>query len=299
MTETGRQFRVPPQRILLASDFSPASDSALKYATAFTRYFRGELYLAHVSESPVATERAEGAGPQRDSAEAYWATSSSRDPQALADVVPSGFFTESGLLWPAISRLTERNEIDLLVLGSSGRSGIAKLLFGSKADEILIHTNCPVLITGPGVANQSDRRFIPRTLLYAADFTAGSKGPADYACSMAEQLRASLFFLHVTEDIAEEPLSLKVSPSEFFARRWQESHCAPSHSAVLPVYMVEYGPPDVRIVEIAEKLSVDLIVMGLHKGKHSALATHMPGPAAYDIAAHAACPVLAVPTQRP
>ncbi|HKW75556.1 MAG TPA: universal stress protein [Terriglobales bacterium] len=287
--------RIPPERILLASDFSCVSDTALKYAATFARYFGSRLYVAHVSESKLAATFSPANDPRQ--ASSYFDRGINRLSQenAIIGGVPFSFSSEQGPLWPAISNLIEKNDIDLLVLGSSGRSGLAKLLFGSKADELLIHANCPLLISGPETANENPTGFVPRTILCATDFTVRSKVSADYACRMAEQLHASLLFVHVIDEGSEERLSLKLPPSEFFSERWQENHCAPSHFPSGSIFMVEYGPLEDRIVELANRLSVGLVVLGLNQGSHLPWVTHMPGPRAYDVAAHSCCPVLAVP----
>jgi len=54
-------------------------------------------------------------------------------------------------VWPAVDREIKRHAIDLIVLGTRGRTGTKKLLFGSVAEEIFRRSPVPVLTIGPGV----------------------------------------------------------------------------------------------------------------------------------------------------
>ena len=47
---------------------------------------------------------------------------------------------------PAIVDYAEKNKIDLIVMGTKGRSGFAKLLLGSVASGVVTHANCPVMV---------------------------------------------------------------------------------------------------------------------------------------------------------
>ena len=61
-------------------------------------------------------------------------------------------FMHTASLTPA--RIIERNEIDLLVLGTHGRQGLAKMVMGSAAEEIFRRASCPVLTVGPKAARE-------------------------------------------------------------------------------------------------------------------------------------------------
>ena len=63
-----------------------------------------------------------------------------------------------------------------------------------------------------------------------------------------------------------------------------------------PEAVVEYGQPGTQIVEAAERRAADLIVLGVRNVEHLFAATHLEIRTAHEVIAHAACPVLSVPT---
>jgi hypothetical protein len=66
---------------------------------------------------------------------------------------------EQGPVWDVLASLIQRENIDLLVLGTRGRGSLRKLVLGSVAEEVLRLAPCPVLTIGPHVptADSADR----------------------------------------------------------------------------------------------------------------------------------------------
>ncbi len=59
------------------------------------------------------------------------------------------FIVRQGELWPELQEIIRQESADLLVVGTHGRHGIAKLFFGSIAEQIFRQAYCPVLTFGP------------------------------------------------------------------------------------------------------------------------------------------------------
>jgi hypothetical protein len=91
-----------------------------------------------------------------------------------------------GDLWDVISGIIRHQKIDLLALGTHGRTGVEKMLLGSAAETLLRKALCPVLTVGPRVSavkspallepenNDSEREIQFRKILYATDFSRAS-----------------------------------------------------------------------------------------------------------------------------
>ena len=77
-----------------------------------------------------------------------------------------------GELWPELREIIREEGTDLLVVGAHGRRGIAKLFFGSTAEQIFRQADCPVLTFGPYSHNCSwfNKPPTPPTFLFATDF---------------------------------------------------------------------------------------------------------------------------------
>ena len=134
-----------PPTVLFATDFSDRSRLALQYAASQARVSGARLLIVHVDE--VSTETGEGmlhSGiPREDPGELE---------RRLQNVVPVDFDgpCEHLLLEgdPALEivRAAEEEDAILIVLGTHGRTGLARLLMGSVAEQVVRRAPCPVLI---------------------------------------------------------------------------------------------------------------------------------------------------------
>lgn len=143
-------------RILLPTDFSKYSSEATKYACALAEKFDAELHLLHVLETHLSSTPEFAAGlalpttvkENRAACEkamlavldAAWAQSRrSKIVRAITEGTP---FVE-------IVRYAKDQSIDLIVLGTHGRSGLAYVLMGSVAERVVRKAPCPVLTIRP------------------------------------------------------------------------------------------------------------------------------------------------------
>ena len=132
------------EKILFATDFSHAGDAALAMATALARDTGATLLIVHVEEPPMVY----GGG------ELYYgmpepATEDLK--QLLANVVPTDknvpheHHMITGDPAGAIVRFAEDEKVDMIVVGTHGRTGLSRLLMGSVAEAIVRKSKCPVL----------------------------------------------------------------------------------------------------------------------------------------------------------
>jgi nucleotide-binding universal stress UspA family protein len=100
--------------------------------------------------------------------------------------------------------------VDLIVLGTHGRSGVSKLLIGSVAERIFRQSTCPVLTVGPNVLGEPGSIADIHTILCPIDFTAESLAAFPYALSLAEENQARLYLMNVvpTPVLDSEEVSL-------------------------------------------------------------------------------------------
>ena len=145
-----------------------------------------------------------------------------------------------------LSAMAEKHEINLIVIGTHGRRGVEKMLLGSIAEEILRCAQGPVLMVGPesSVAPETEAR--PRRILYATDFSPESEPAMHYACTLAKEYKATLFFLHVAEDVWKEPITTRMQAADFFSLRLAEKHWV-LEEGVTPEFRVEFNPVRARM----------------------------------------------------
>ena len=139
------------RRVVHPSDFSRASGAAFNKAVEMAKAGRGELMVVHVL-SPVAPIAGEGyVSPKMyeeiAASSRAWAGKQLGKLVAkakTAGVRAKGFVLE-GVAHDQIARFARSRHADLIVMGTHGRSGLAKLFLGSVAGRVIAAAACPVL----------------------------------------------------------------------------------------------------------------------------------------------------------
>lgn len=294
MTLVDSASRVRLQNILLATDFSSSSEAALRFAAAIAHRYDSQVYLAHVIRPDVYQ-----LVPPEVSATALEQTRRYAERQ-MSDLLVSGslrgiahqVLLGEGELWAILSAMIERHEIDMVVVGTHGRTGVRKLLMGSVAEQIFRLAACPVLTVGPKVSAEVPEEVELRHILFATDFTPASESAAAYALSLAQEHEARLTMLHVVqEDGGTSPPNAALLQS-FFSRRLQEMVPPGVGLWCQPECLVEFGTPADRILKAAADLQADLIVLGVRRSAN--FPGHLPPATAYKVVCQGHCPVLTI-----
>jgi nucleotide-binding universal stress UspA family protein len=293
--EVGKRINV--KEILFATDFSTCSYAALPYAVSVARRYGAMLHAAYVE--PLMSDLLV-MSPES------WAVIPEDEHQRIGKYleeteqklkgIPHDILTPTGDVPEALAEIVAERNIDLLVLGTHGRSGVRKLLLGSVAEEIFRRANCPVLSVGPYVPVQPNAEIRFYHILFATDFGKDSLAALPYAFSLAEEDEARLTLLHVVEqpasgiaDIQEVKSSLQLRLKELVpaqAEPWCQTECAVELGRL-------FAPPAEQIVEAARERAADLIVLGARSHNKLGLGTHLASTTAH-ILTQAACPVLTV-----
>lgn len=142
------------QRILLPTDFSEYSSTATKYACELATKFDAELHLLHTLEIHPITTPDFGMGlalpryMEESRALAEKSIAALIDPQWAAGRKVITVIRE-GSPRGEIVRYAREQDIDLIVITTHGRSGLAHVLIGSVAESIVRTAPCPVLTVRP------------------------------------------------------------------------------------------------------------------------------------------------------
>lgn len=151
------------KQVLIATDFSDASRRALAFALAIARRYSSALSVLHaippepreslpLERLPKQLNRRRLEAEQQMKSLGY--ESQSRD-------LNHHLFVDQGRVWDVLASVIQRENIDLLVLGTHGRGGLKKAVLGSVAEEVLRLAPCPVLTIGPNV-----RPSVPETVKF-------------------------------------------------------------------------------------------------------------------------------------
>lgn len=273
------------RNIAIATDFSPWSDRAMQHALLITRWYGAALHIIHAIR-PTEFSFVPDLMVQLDQL-------AERDCQDLMGRLHAAHKLDDidYRLWNLYGEVSTLGDfvrdqnIDLLVLGTRGRSGISKLFLGSVAEEIFHCVSCPVLTVGPGARGVTSRLEV-KNILLATDLSRQSTAALPYALMAARVWRAGLNVLHVSSPGATD------CDTRMDAYRRRLNVLATREPGLLVRYHAVPGAPSPAVLNFARQNKQDLIVLALEN--HRSLYEGPPLSHAYEIVRQAQCPVLSV-----
>lgn len=308
ISEQNSSAAISIKNVLFATDFSEPSEAAFPYATSICRRFGSTLHAAHVLSDASILLMTGGVdyvsmGTIYEDAHTE-AADKLAELTASLDGIPHRNYVRQGQVWKTLAGIVEENKIDLIVVGTHGRTGLGKLLLGSVAEDILAHAPCSVLTVGPKVSgrnklpafHKTGRDLAPveldlRQIVFATNFARNSALVAQTAVELAEEFRARLTLMHVMEDYTQ--LGTQPGPIADGIRRLRDLIPANAALQYVPETLLEFGSAPERILKIASERESDLIVIG--PGSVAEIAnTHLTWSTAHRVIAQAHCPVLTI-----
>ena len=280
--------------ILVATDFSPASEAALGFALAIARRYESRIYVAHV----ILPNTYQLVPPE--AVEPTYELVRRQAEEEMTDLLVSGrlrsvvheVLLEEGLLWTTLAQMIQKHSIQLVIVGTHGRTGARKLLLGSAAEEIFRVADCPVMTVGPQVKTEPPQEVELKRILYATDFTAKGERSAAYALSLAQEHQAQLTLLHVIENGDGVSSRNVAALRAVFLKRLDAIVPPEARSWCDPACVVTVGNAADQILAVARERAADLIVLGVRRA--TGFAGHLPASRAYKVVCQSGCPVLTI-----
>jgi len=189
--------------LLVARDFSTASDRALHAAFAWARPMGTTVHLLAIqvtNDNPF--EPAEQrSGPLERLREQL------KD-RTHSDMAQSGYDPGSVSVkhevqrgeaaGPAIVRYAERAPVDLIMMGTTGRRGVRRAMLGSVAEEVVRTAPCPVCTVR--ATAEGEPPDIPEHVVIPIDFSEPSREALAYGLRLAQQMEADVAVVHAIEE---------------------------------------------------------------------------------------------------
>jgi nucleotide-binding universal stress UspA family protein len=277
------------RNVLLLTDFSECSTRALDCAIGVAQRYEAQLHLLHwVDPTPFnSAEDPEAIQKTRDDALAELekiADGISRQ-HRITNVVAKA---EAGTLTSILPRAAKDLDVDLIIVGTHGRTGWRKLALGSVAERVIDQAPCPVLTIGPSTNRTRIQESGPHNiLLVGAGSSACSQLARSYALSLARKYRSRLTVVDVLEDRAENVLA-EVSRLE-----WHELDEPSDHPRTQAQRsLAESGTRSDLILSVADQTTADLIVLAVPENHR--FIDRLVSTDSYRIVCGANCPVLTV-----
>jgi nucleotide-binding universal stress UspA family protein len=140
------------KRIVVGTDFSDAAEHALDYAIELAKKLGGEIVLVHAYELPTYAFP-EGAVIHAELVDRIGKVSEDALNSAVRERAKSGVpikpAIRTGNAWREVLAVAEEEKADLVVIGTHGRRGIARVIMGSVAERVVRMATCPVLTVRP------------------------------------------------------------------------------------------------------------------------------------------------------
>jgi nucleotide-binding universal stress UspA family protein len=186
-------------RVLSAIDFSPSSIKALNHGIEIARSFGAKFYLVHVVSSiGYVMVGADAVVSAMDTAsEELQALEQRLSRSGALAGIPHEMLVCHGEVWQQLERVISEHQIDLIVLGTQGKTGLHKLAIGSVAEAVFQNAVSPVLTVGPCAPADPPLHAKLRHILYPTDLSPETDRAAAYAVSLAREHGAQLTVLHV------------------------------------------------------------------------------------------------------
>jgi nucleotide-binding universal stress UspA family protein len=290
--QTSASNSVPSfDRLLVATDFSTASQAAFRKGLETCAAVGAKLTILHVFE-------AEPAPPETGGLLLELQVLHEKSSDALEELrkqaeragVQCETILETGIATSVILDVIADRSIDLAVLGTNALHGFERLVFGSTAEAVLRKSPCPVLTVGPRVGQCCKAGQPEGPVIFATDFDFTTIHAIRYAATFANLNGAPLHCLHVLPRTLEAGSQSEIVPAimaEALSQLAAESGVAidPPPCATTFGSEISYA-----VVDYAREKNAKMIVLGVRQA--SLLASHVPEHITHRIITEANCPVL-------
>lgn len=242
------------KRILVPTDFSDNADRARDYAINLAELLDAEVFLLNTYHIPHAgaTMVVDVQALARESSEAEMAKQLK---YLTANFPELDVRTKcvAGLLVDVIKRFTEKEEVDLIVMGTKGASGVSGFFLGSNTSALIGEVKVP-MITVPANAVIN----FPEKIVVANDLKkSGGDGVFDVLKQIVNKTKASVNFLFIADE--EEKTNRKIEKLK--AADFNEEF----DSNYLPFHFKESDNVEDGILKYIEDKDFDLLVVVCHQ----------------------------------
>jgi nucleotide-binding universal stress UspA family protein len=290
-----KRVAVSVKKILLAIDFSLASEKAGSYAKALACRFSSTVELAHVFDPSLVTSSGEARinlsnnkGGLRTGIENLERL---RDDFSSCGIETRVLSTEGDRPALELLRIAKEQGVDLIVAGTHWKRGLDRLPLGSTAEELIRNAVCPVFTVGSNVKPIGNGPLVFQSVVYATDLTPEAAKSAVYALSFAQDSDTHPYCCYVLGAKVLDSTRRRVV-GEAFQSALKKMIPKSSYDWRDPESVVQHGDAAKAILMLAERVNADLIVLGA--GEASFWLRNMERGLTPQLLARAPSPVMTV-----
>ncbi|WP_431157388.1 universal stress protein [Winogradskyella poriferorum] len=269
------------EKILVPTDFSEQAENALKVAAMLAKSHNAEIYLLHMMEIPM--QQLDPINAHSDVPEVLFFMKLAH--KKFNDLMSSDFLegitvhetVKADITFNEIKDACQELDIDMIVMGSHGATGIKEMFVGSNAEKVVRTSEIPVLV----IKNEHDS-FEISDFVFASDFKNDNKETYKQAIKFAESINAKIHLLMVnTASHFITTSEAKDRINDFISGQTFDNYTINIYNDVT----VEQG-----ILNFSRDIDADLIGISTH-GRQG-IAHFFNGSISEDLVNHAKRPVI-------
>ncbi|MBO3115534.1 universal stress protein [Winogradskyella sp. DF17] len=268
-------------RILVPTDFSEQAEHALKVAAMLANKFNADIYLLHMMEIPM--QQIDPINAHSDVPEALFFMRLAH--KKFEDLMDSDYLkgltvhetVKADITFNEIKEACKEFDIDMIIMGSHGTSGLMEMFVGSNAEKVVRTSDVPVL-----VIKNEHQSFNIKDFVFASDFKNDNKATYKQAVKLAEGFGAKIHLLMVnTANKFITTYEANARIKDFISGQSFENYTINIHNDIT----IEQG-----VLNFSKDIDADLIGISTH-GRQG-IAHFLNGSISEDLVNHAKRPVI-------
>lgn len=271
----------PMKKILVPTDFSEEANNALNVAAQLAKKYDAEIYLLHLLELPLHQIDAMATHSELPEAMFFMKLAHKRFEEVASQDFLEGIEVHETIefdqSFSGIKDTCHKHDIDLIVMGSHGVSGLKEMFIGSNTEKVVRSSDVPVLV----IKNKHES-FDINDFVFASDFKNDNKETYKQAVKLAEAFNSKIHLVMVntanrftTTEVANQRIEAFIKDTNF------ENYCVNIYNDET----VEQG-----ILNFSRGIDADLIGISTH-GRQG-IAHFFNGSISEDLVNHAKRPVV-------
>ncbi len=272
------------KKILVPCDFSTPSKEAYKFALEIASMSKGEIYVVHNIELPLVYETTFGVQPRPIDSEAR-KNLKDRATQAFKKLketfytpahTPVHFEMLNDFILPGVRTFIQEHNIDLVIMGTSGSSGLEEFLIGSNTEKIVRFSPVPVIAVRKAASYGAIQHIV-----FASNLELNQSDLVTHVINLQEFFKAKLHILTVNT-----PTHFRTDPEAQAALKEFASHYKLKNYTLN--FRSDFNERE-GILKFAKEIESQLIAIGTHSYK--GLKHLVNGSIAESVVNHLECPV--------
>jgi nucleotide-binding universal stress UspA family protein len=277
------------KKILVPTDFSKPAQWAMEVATGIAKKAKGQIILMHILEQPTSGSfNVEGQITDDESSwedKIFTAKLIERSKTQLEEVAKyaedAGVFVKCELRmgnpFHGIRTVIAEHKVDLVVMGTSGRSKFEEMLVGSNTEKVVRHSKCPVLT----VHQKPDGKDFAN-IVYASSLNEHEKAFAQVVKNAQEMYKAKVHLVRINTPMNFQP--------DHEVKRVMKDFASKLNLQDYTMNVFNDRSEEEGILRFAASVNADLIAMATHG--RTGFAHVLAGSIAEEVVNHSNRPVL-------